>query len=103
PTAPPPPPPPPLPYPTLFRSRDPADPAPDTPVMLGVFNLDTAQAAASFKRLATLEAEIASFGHGEPVTAGAAARLQAGGGAGGEDRKRTRLNSSHAKISYAGF
>ncbi|ACY97488.1 MULTISPECIES: MBL fold metallo-hydrolase [Thermomonospora] len=60
-----------------LAARDPADPDPDTPVMLGVFNLDTAQAAASFKRLATLEAEIACFGHGEPVTAGAAARLQA--------------------------
>jgi glyoxylase-like metal-dependent hydrolase (beta-lactamase superfamily II) len=40
-------------------------------VMLGVFNLDRAQAVASFRRLAALEAEVACFGHGDPVTANA--------------------------------
>ncbi|MFF9803366.1 MBL fold metallo-hydrolase, partial [Streptomyces rochei] len=34
---------------------------------LGVFNLDRAQAIASFHRLADLEAEVACFGHGDPV------------------------------------
>ena len=45
--------------------------------MPGVFNADRAQAAASFRQLAGLDAEIACFGHGEPVTQGAAAQLQA--------------------------
>ncbi|MDN3355721.1 MBL fold metallo-hydrolase [Actinomadura sp. DC4] len=46
-------------------------------VILGVFNVDPAQAAASFERLAALDVEIACFGHGEPVTENAAARLRA--------------------------
>lgn len=37
-------------------------------VMLGVFNLDTTEAAASFRRLADLDVDVACFGHGEPVT-----------------------------------
>jgi len=45
-------------------------------VILGVFNLDRAQAAASFRRLADLDADIACFGHGEPVVGNAQARLQ---------------------------
>jgi glyoxylase-like metal-dependent hydrolase (beta-lactamase superfamily II) len=45
-------------------------------VILGVFNLDRAQAAASFRRIADLEADVACFGHGEPVVGGAGARLQ---------------------------
>jgi glyoxylase-like metal-dependent hydrolase (beta-lactamase superfamily II) len=45
--------------------------------MLGVFNADPAQAAASFRRLAALDSEIACFGHGEPITQDAAARLRA--------------------------
>jgi hypothetical protein len=40
-----------------------------------VFNVDPPQAAASFKRLAILDADIACFGHGEPITQGAAARV----------------------------
>ncbi len=43
----------------------------------GVFNVDPARAAASFARLAALGAEIACFGHGEPITRGAAAEFQA--------------------------
>jgi glyoxylase-like metal-dependent hydrolase (beta-lactamase superfamily II) len=45
-------------------------------VILGVFNLDRAQAAASFGRLPDRDADIACFGHGEPVIGDAQARLQ---------------------------
>ncbi|MQA86666.1 MAG: MBL fold metallo-hydrolase [Streptosporangiales bacterium] len=51
--------------------------SPQGQVMLGVFNVDPSEAAASFKRLATLDTEIACFGHGEPLTRDAAAELQA--------------------------
>lgn len=37
-------------------------------VILGVFNLDREQTAASFARLAELDAAIVCFGHGEPLT-----------------------------------
>jgi glyoxylase-like metal-dependent hydrolase (beta-lactamase superfamily II) len=50
---------------------------PDGTVMLGVFNVDTTEAVASLRRQAGLDAEIACFGHGEPVTSGAAAQLRA--------------------------
>jgi glyoxylase-like metal-dependent hydrolase (beta-lactamase superfamily II) len=43
--------------------------------MLGVFNADPAAAAASAQRLAALDAELACFGHGEPLRSDAAARL----------------------------
>ena len=43
--------------------------------MLGVFNADPAAAAASARRLAALDAELACFGHGEPLRSDAAARL----------------------------
>ncbi|MFH8475419.1 MBL fold metallo-hydrolase [Streptomyces sp. NPDC018000] len=46
-------------------------------VMLGVFNIDPAQAAASFRRLASLEPATACFGHGDPLTVDAAAVLRA--------------------------
>ena len=45
-------------------------------VLLGAFNVDTAEAADSLRRLAALPVELAVFGHGEPVRAGAQARLQ---------------------------
>jgi glyoxylase-like metal-dependent hydrolase (beta-lactamase superfamily II) len=45
-------------------------------VILGVFNLDTAQAAQSLRRLAGLDVEVAAFGHGEPVLHGAQSRLR---------------------------
>lgn len=48
----------------------------DGTVVLGVFNLDRAQAVASFRRLAALDAEVACFGHGDPVTAGAGRALR---------------------------
>ncbi|MEU2421270.1 MBL fold metallo-hydrolase [Streptomyces sp. NPDC007851] len=38
-------------------------------VILGVFNVDRDRAVASFRRLAALDAELACFGHGDPVTA----------------------------------
>ncbi|MEU4348946.1 MBL fold metallo-hydrolase [Streptomyces sp. NPDC023838] len=37
-------------------------------VMLGVFNVDRAQAQASFRRLAALAPSVACFGHGDPLT-----------------------------------
>jgi len=42
-----------------------------------VFNVDRAEAAASFRRLATLSVAVACFGHGEPLTSDAAATLEA--------------------------
>jgi glyoxylase-like metal-dependent hydrolase (beta-lactamase superfamily II) len=44
--------------------------------MLGVFNTDRAQAVESLHRLAKLEVETAVFGHGDPITHGAAAALR---------------------------
>ncbi|HEY1620420.1 MAG TPA: MBL fold metallo-hydrolase [Streptosporangiaceae bacterium] len=49
----------------------------DSTVICGVFNVDPAQAAASLRRLADLDATVACFGHGEPLTRDAAAGLQA--------------------------
>ncbi|MFE9354597.1 MBL fold metallo-hydrolase [Streptomyces olivaceoviridis] len=51
--------------------------APDggTP-MAGVFNLDRARLLASIGRLADLGAEVACFGHGDPVLGGATAALR---------------------------
>ncbi|MEU6019307.1 MBL fold metallo-hydrolase [Streptomyces sp. NPDC047515] len=46
-------------------------------VMLGVFNIDRARAVASFRRLAALEPATVCFGHGDPLTADAAAVLRA--------------------------
>ncbi|MEV5987943.1 MBL fold metallo-hydrolase [Streptomyces sp. NPDC052051] len=39
----------------------------DGTVILGVFNLDRAQAVRSFRQLAALDTDMACFGHGEPV------------------------------------
>jgi glyoxylase-like metal-dependent hydrolase (beta-lactamase superfamily II) len=46
-------------------------------IIPGVFNLDTARAMQSMRRLAELDVEVAVFGHGEPALAGAGARLRA--------------------------
>ncbi len=46
-------------------------------VMLGVFNIDRQQAAASFRRLAELDAATVCFGHGDPLTEDAAAVMRA--------------------------
>ncbi|MEU6772502.1 MBL fold metallo-hydrolase [Streptomyces sp. NPDC046759] len=52
-----------------------ASPA-DGSVMPGVFNVDRPQLLASLGRLAELDAEVACFGHGDPLVAGAAAALR---------------------------
>ncbi|MFD1831281.1 MBL fold metallo-hydrolase [Streptomyces desertarenae] len=44
--------------------------------MLGVFNTDRARAVRSLRRLATLDVDAAVFGHGDPITRGAAAALR---------------------------
>jgi glyoxylase-like metal-dependent hydrolase (beta-lactamase superfamily II) len=46
-------------------------------IIPGVFNLDTARAMQSMRRLAELDVEVAVFGHGEPALAGAGVRLRA--------------------------
>ncbi|NYE39449.1 MBL fold metallo-hydrolase [Streptomyces fulvorobeus] len=46
-------------------------------VILGVMNIDPAQAVASFGRLAALAPSTACFGHGDPLTTDAAALLRA--------------------------
>jgi glyoxylase-like metal-dependent hydrolase (beta-lactamase superfamily II) len=43
--------------------------------MVGVFNADPPAAVAAALRLATLDADVACFGHGEPLRHDAAARL----------------------------
>jgi glyoxylase-like metal-dependent hydrolase (beta-lactamase superfamily II) len=48
----------------------------DGSVMPGVFNLDRPRLLASLSRLADLGAEVACFGHGDPVVGGAAAALR---------------------------
>jgi glyoxylase-like metal-dependent hydrolase (beta-lactamase superfamily II) len=48
----------------------------DGRVILGVFNVDSEAALASMRRQAALDVEVACFGHGEPVTAGAGAILR---------------------------
>lgn len=48
----------------------------DGQVVLGVFNCDPPLAAETFVRLAAPDADIACFGHGEPVTEDASSRLR---------------------------
>jgi glyoxylase-like metal-dependent hydrolase (beta-lactamase superfamily II) len=48
-------------------SGDAAVRGPDDRLMCGVFNVDTAQARASFAKLAELDFDIACFGHGPPL------------------------------------
>jgi glyoxylase-like metal-dependent hydrolase (beta-lactamase superfamily II) len=43
--------------------------------MIGVFNVDPPAAAATGRRLATLDVDVACFGHGEPLREDATARL----------------------------
>ncbi|MGP3953272.1 MBL fold metallo-hydrolase [Streptomyces sp. 7N604] len=47
-------------------------------LMLGVFNVDRKQALDSYARLAALGADTACFGHGDPLTGGAARALRIG-------------------------
>lgn len=66
-----------LPGPRVLFTGDAVARRQDGRVILGVFNTDPQQAAESLRRLAALDAEVACFGHGEPVTRGAAADLRA--------------------------
>jgi glyoxylase-like metal-dependent hydrolase (beta-lactamase superfamily II) len=69
-----------LPEPRILFTGDTIARGRDDRVMLGVFNVDPGRAAASFRRQAELDAEIACFGHGLPLTGGAAASLRAAAG-----------------------
>jgi len=66
-----------LPRHQVLFTGDAAARTPDGTVIGGVFNVDRAQAAASFRRLAGLDVAVACFGHGEPLTHDASAALQA--------------------------
>src|SRR3712207_7157432 len=74
-----------FPYPTLFR--------PPGSVVVGEATMRAARDVADYEPLEPLELK----GKAEPVPAWEATGLIA------EDRKSTRLNSSHANISYAVF
>ncbi|MEY9490214.1 glyoxylase-like metal-dependent hydrolase (beta-lactamase superfamily II) [Streptomyces calvus] len=49
----------------------------DGTVMPGVFNLDRRQVLSACRRLAALDADVACFGHGDPVTTGAGRAMRA--------------------------
>lgn len=49
----------------------------DGHVILGVFNVDPAEAIRSLRKQAALDSEVAGFGHGEPVVGGASTQLRA--------------------------
>ncbi len=69
-----------LPRHQVLFTGDAAARTPDGRVIGGVFHVDRAQAAASFRRLAGLETAVACFGHGDPLTRDAAAALRAAAG-----------------------
>jgi glyoxylase-like metal-dependent hydrolase (beta-lactamase superfamily II) len=69
-----------LPRHRVLFTGDAAARGPEGRVICGVFNADRGQAAASFRRLAALDVAVACFGHGEPLTAGAAAAFRAAAG-----------------------
>jgi glyoxylase-like metal-dependent hydrolase (beta-lactamase superfamily II) len=69
-----------LPRHRVLFTGDAAARTPDGRVIGGVFHVDRAQAAASFRRLAGLETGVACFGHGDPLTRDAAAALRAAAG-----------------------
>ena len=52
----------------------------DGKVICGLFNVDRAQAAASFRRLTSFSVAVVCFGHGEPLIRDAAATLGAAAG-----------------------
>lgn len=66
-----------LPEPRALFTGDTIARSPDGRVMLGVFNVDPAQAVTSFKRQAELDVDVACFGHGEPLIGSAGALLRA--------------------------
>lgn len=57
-----------LPRHRVLFTGDAAARSPDGKVICGVFNVNRAEAAASFRRLAGLDTTVACFGHGEPLT-----------------------------------
>lgn len=65
-----------LPEPRVLFTGDTVARGPDGRVMLGVFNVDPAQAVTSFRRQAGLEVDVACFGHGRPLTDNAGTRLR---------------------------
>jgi glyoxylase-like metal-dependent hydrolase (beta-lactamase superfamily II) len=66
-----------LPRHQVLFAGDAAARTPDGTVICGVFNVNRAQAAASFRRLAGLDVAVACFGHGDPLTGDATAALRA--------------------------
>ena len=64
-----------LPRHQVLFTGDAAARTPDGTVICGVFNVNRAQAAASFRRLAGLDVVVACFGHGDPLTDDATAAL----------------------------
>jgi glyoxylase-like metal-dependent hydrolase (beta-lactamase superfamily II) len=66
-----------LPGPGVLFTGDTIARTPDGEVILGVFNVDRAGAAASFRVQAALDVDIACFGHGDPLVGDAAAVLRA--------------------------
>ena len=66
-----------LPQHQVLFAGDAAARTPDAAVICGVFNVNRAQAIASFRRLAGLDVAVACFGHGDPLTDDAAAALRA--------------------------
>src|SRR3712207_9094703 len=91
-----------FPYTTLFRSLGaPAGQRPDVPVDAGMERLEVVEHLAE-RRLGHGVAAAGDHGHGtgQPASRGGRRRRGVGLATGGE-RERTRLKSSHAKISYA--
>src|SRR3712207_9267222 len=91
-----------FPYTTLFRSRQPLVPVRRTWVLSGDRRADAGDAKR--RRLAAAQSRACEAGADASNEPGAHAngdpRIYAGG-RGRLDRKSTRLNSSHANISYA--
>jgi glyoxylase-like metal-dependent hydrolase (beta-lactamase superfamily II) len=66
-----------LPRHQVLFAGDAAARTPDGTVICGVFNVNRAQAASSFRQLAALSVDVACFGHGEPLIHDATAALRA--------------------------
>jgi glyoxylase-like metal-dependent hydrolase (beta-lactamase superfamily II) len=69
-----------LPEHRLVFTGDSAARTPDGRVILGPFNTDRDRAIDSVRRLAELDADVACFGHGDPVMTGASGMLRAAAG-----------------------
>jgi glyoxylase-like metal-dependent hydrolase (beta-lactamase superfamily II) len=65
-----------LPEHRLVFTGDSAARAPDGRVILGAFNIGRDRAVDSLRRLAQFDADVACFGHGDPLTGGASGPLQ---------------------------